>query len=453
MNAPEKQTILIVDDEEPILNSLKRLLNNESLHILTAGSGAEGLTQLEDATNPVALIISDQRMPEMTGSQFLEQAKNQSPDTIRFLLTGYSDMDALVDAVNRGAIHRYIAKPWNDDELLLHVRQALEQYGLVTENRRLQNLTHRQNTELQELNRDLEQKVNERTQELRENNEALEKSFMDTFRLLSSLTEMLNPHLGEYMKHVGFLARGVALDLGLSDEAVDQIEIAGMFHDVGLLGLPTALMLKDDADMDTTELSLYIQHPEIAALGFESVQRLAGVSKIIMAHHENYDGSGYPNGLKAEDIPLGARIIAAVSDYCRIVDTWPTEPEEIKQKVTRRYDPSMVEALQADDPQTLLAAAAANILAHETNRKYDPDVVTKLNAQIALEKNRPQGKQWVTTADLKVGMVLEEALRMKDGRPLLSKGIRLTESSIKILTKIKGLQMLDDHFCISGTSI
>jgi len=450
MNAPGQQTILIVDDEEPILNSLKRVLQNESLQILTASSGAEGLTLLKDAANPVALIISDQRMPEMTGSQFLEQAKDHSPDTIRFLLTGYSDMDALIDAVNRGAIHRYIAKPWNDDELLLHVRQALEQYALVTENRRLLDLTQRQNTELQELNRDLGKKVDERTQEIREKNKALEKSFMDTFRLLSSLTEMLNPHLGEYMKHVGFLARGVALEFGLADDVVDQIEIAGMFHDVGLLGLPTALMLKDDADMDTTEFSLYIQHPEIAALGFESVQRLAGVGKIILAHHENYDGSGYPNGLRAEEIPLGARIIAAVSDYCRMVDTWPTEPEEIKQKVSNRYEASLVEDLPTDDPQAFLAGAAASILAHETNRKYDPDVVAKLNAQIALEKDSPRGKQWVTTEELKVGMVLEEALRMKDGRPLLSKGVRLTESSIKILAKIKGLQMLDDRFCVSG---
>ena len=450
MNAPEKYTILIVDDEEPILNSLKRLLQNEQLNILTASSGADGLNLLESADTPVALIISDQRMPEMTGSEFLEQVKKKTPDTLRFLLTGYSDMDALIDAVNRGAIHRYIAKPWNDDEILLQVRQALEQYGLVKENQRLSELTHKQNVELQELNRNLEKKVDARTRELSEKNEALEKSFMDTFRLLSSLTEMLNPHLGEYMKHVGLLSRAVAQDFGLPDDVVDQVEIAGMFHDVGLLGLPTTLMLKDDAEMDATEQSLYVQHPEIAALGFESVQRLAGVSEIIMSHHENFDGSGYPNGLKAEDIPIGARIIAAVSDYCRIVDTWPTEPETIKQKLANRYDASISESLQAEDPQELLSEAADKVITHESNRKYDPEVIVKLNAQIALEKEGPRGKQWVTTEDLKPGMILEEALRLKDGRPLLSKGIRLTESSIKILTKIKGLQMLDDRFCVSG---
>jgi response regulator RpfG family c-di-GMP phosphodiesterase len=450
MNASANFSLLIVDDEEAILNSLKRLLKNEGFAPMTASSGAEGLRLLKSAEAPVALIISDQRMPEMTGSQFLEQAKQISPASIRFLLTGYSDMDALVDAVNRGEIHRYITKPWNDDELLAQVRQACEQFELVAENRRLTELTRKQNAELQELNRNLEKKVDERTQEIQEKNDALEKSFMDTFRLLSSLTEMLNPRLGEYMKHVGYLAREVALAFGLAKDEVDQIEIAGMFHDVGLLGLPAALLLKDEAEMDTTEFGLYTQHPEIAALGFESVQRLAGVSKIILAHHESYDGDGYPNGLKADKIPLGARIVAAVSDYCRIVDTWPVDVTEIIKRVTQRVDGALAESLPAEDADSLLAEAADKILEHDAGHRYDPDVVAKLKEQIAREQSRPRGKQWVAAADLKAGMVLEESLRLKDGRPLLSKGVQLTESSIKILSKIMGLKMLEDRFCVSG---
>ena len=102
-------------------------------------------------------------MPEMTGTQFLEQAKKIFPDAIRFLLTGYSDMNAVIDAVNLGEIHRYLAKPWNDDDLLLLVRQALQQYELVEENRRLTDLTQEQNRKLNELNRGLEKKVEKRT--------------------------------------------------------------------------------------------------------------------------------------------------------------------------------------------------------------------------------------------------------------------------------------------------
>ena len=177
-------------------------------------------------------------MPQMTGAQFLEKAKGIFPDAIRFLLTGYSDMDAIVDAVNKGEIHRYLTKPWNDDDLLLQVRQGLEQHELVLENRRLLVLTNKQNKELNELNKDLERKVEERTREiieknkeLEESNIKLEKSFMDTIRLLASLIESLNPKLGRYMRHVAELAREVAEEYGLEKKDLDQIEMAGMIHD------------------------------------------------------------------------------------------------------------------------------------------------------------------------------------------------------------------------------
>ena len=187
MSLEQKHTLLFVDDEVSITKALQRLFRREGYYILTASSGQEGLALLGKAEKPVSLIISDQRMPQMTGAQFLEKAKEIFPDAIRFLLTGYSDMDAIVDAVNKGEIHRYLTKPWNDDDLLLQVRQGLDQYELVLENRRLLVLTNKQNKELSELNKDLEKKVEKRTQEIREKNESLkeaniklEKSFMDT---------------------------------------------------------------------------------------------------------------------------------------------------------------------------------------------------------------------------------------------------------------------------------
>ena len=159
MDKQYQHAIMLVDDEESILKALKRLFRKTSYQILTASSGQEGLVRLKNTEKPVSLIISDQRMPEMTGAQFLEQAKKIFPDALRFLLTGYSDMDAVVDAVNKGEIHRYLNKPWNDDDLLLLVKQALQQYELVFENRRLTALTLKQNEELNALNQGLEKKV------------------------------------------------------------------------------------------------------------------------------------------------------------------------------------------------------------------------------------------------------------------------------------------------------
>ena len=136
MSFKYEHSILLVDDEISITKALKRLFRKDGYKILIASSGKEGLETLKNAAGPVSLIISDQQMPEMDGAQFLEKAKDIFPDAIRFLLTGYSDMDAIIDAVNKGEIHRYLTKPWNDDDLLLQIRQSLKQYELTLENRR-----------------------------------------------------------------------------------------------------------------------------------------------------------------------------------------------------------------------------------------------------------------------------------------------------------------------------
>ena len=176
--------ILLVDDEQSITRSLQRLLRKEKCHVLTASSGQEGLDIMSVFDKPLSLIISDQRMPEMTGAQFLEKARTLAPDAHRFLLTGYSDVNDILDAVNKGEIHRYLIKPWNDNDLLLQVRSALEAYELKAENRRLNALTAQQNEALTELNQNLETNIRERTleillksQALEEANTSLERSF------------------------------------------------------------------------------------------------------------------------------------------------------------------------------------------------------------------------------------------------------------------------------------
>ncbi len=160
-----EHTLLLVDDENAITRALRRLFRKEGYRILTAQSGAEGLERLAQSKNPVSLIISDQRMPQMNGARFLEATKEIYPEAIRYLLTGYSEMDPLIQAVNKGEIDRYLTKPWNDEDLLLQVRQSLQHYELISENRRLSALTIQQNKELSEINHHLEKKVEQRTQQ------------------------------------------------------------------------------------------------------------------------------------------------------------------------------------------------------------------------------------------------------------------------------------------------
>ncbi len=148
-------TILIVDDEEQVGKALGRLMKQIGAEYVYRDSGQAGLDKIKSSSTPFSLIISDQRMPGMEGVEFLEKAKKITPNTIRFLLTGYADVDAVTRAVNKGAIHRYIAKPWTNDAFIETVKSGLEQYELIIENDRLFKLAKAQNAKLFTLNTDL----------------------------------------------------------------------------------------------------------------------------------------------------------------------------------------------------------------------------------------------------------------------------------------------------------
>ncbi|MEK7679747.1 MAG: response regulator, partial [Deltaproteobacteria bacterium] len=128
-----ENTVLFVDDEKNILNSLSRLFRKEGYNILTAESGKDGL--ILAAKNELSLIVSDHRMPEMEGVEFLSKVRPLAPDAPRFMLTGFADINAVMAAINKGEVSRFITKPWNDEELRLLVRDGVERYGLVKENK------------------------------------------------------------------------------------------------------------------------------------------------------------------------------------------------------------------------------------------------------------------------------------------------------------------------------
>ncbi|MFQ5501012.1 MAG: response regulator [Phycisphaerae bacterium] len=152
-----KPRVLLVDDENSILSALRRLLRRENYELLTASCGQEALEHLE--YKPVQLVISDYRMPAMTGIQLLGEIRDRWPDTLRIILSGYSEVSAIIAAINDGAIYKFISKPWNDEEIKLHIRRALEQHQLSAENKQMAEEILEQNKKLLELNRLLEQRA------------------------------------------------------------------------------------------------------------------------------------------------------------------------------------------------------------------------------------------------------------------------------------------------------
>ncbi len=169
-----QHTILCVDDEANILHSIKRLLRKEGYRLLTASSGVEGLKILKE--NDVHLVLSDQRMPQMSGTEFLAEVREKYPDVIRIILTGYTEVDSITESINKGNIYKFFLKPWNDQNLKLEIGKALEQYDLIQTNKMLHKKVLEQNEELKKINENLEKLIQERIEELEIQNHALELS-------------------------------------------------------------------------------------------------------------------------------------------------------------------------------------------------------------------------------------------------------------------------------------
>jgi putative nucleotidyltransferase with HDIG domain len=307
--------VLFVDDERNILSALSRLFADEPYEIATASSGAEGLEILRGAAD-TAVIVTDQRMPEMTGIEFLVQARKVAPQALRILLTGYADLDAVVDAINRGGAYRFATKPWTDAELLLTLRDAVQRYELLRENERLGGLVRRQNEELKEWNRSLEERVAGQTHQIRRQNQALHdlnarlrKSFDDTLSAFANLLELRDPTERHHSSNVAAVAEAMAAAAGLPADEIETVRIAALLHDIGKVGEGYFPPQKEIGSFTPEQWRLYKEHAVRGQTVVDSVEALRTAGVLIRHHHERWDGSGFPDGLRGDAIPAGARIL------------------------------------------------------------------------------------------------------------------------------------------------
>src|SRR3990167_6819507 len=314
-------TVLTVDDDPSVLSALRRVFRAQGIATLQATSAAEGLALLK--THRVDLVISDMRMPEMDGARFLELVRSHDEGIARILLTGYADISATIAAINKGAIHRYISKPWDDQDLVLVVREALIRRGLEQQNAELTELTKRQNEQLRDANQTLESRVAARTAELQQITGMLDAAYADldnTFVLavnvFSSLMEMRGGHPG-HSRRVAELARETAKRLGLPARDVRDVHLAALVHDVGTIGFPDTMLGKPVSTYTAEEHQRYRRHTIDGETALMALSQLQGGARIVRQHHERVDGKGFPDGLAGAEIVLGARIVAAASEIGR----------------------------------------------------------------------------------------------------------------------------------------
>ncbi|WP_296447253.1 HD domain-containing phosphohydrolase [Rhodoferax sp. UBA5149] len=398
-------TILCVDDEPNILSSLRRLFRTKGFQVRIAEGGKAGLTLLE--TETVDLVISDMRMPEMDGAQFLEQVRSRWPDTVRLLLTGYSDITSVIEAINRGEIYRYITKPWDDNDIVLIVRQALERKALELEKKRLEALSIRQNEELKALNASLEAKVEARTAQLsvandslQSANEKLKTSFVTSIKVFSTLIEMRGGNLSGHSRRVADLSRRIAQKLQLDSKQVQEIFVAGLLHEIGKVGFADELLSTPVAMMKPPQMDAYRKHAVQAEQLLLPLQDLRGASEIISAQFERFDGTGFPERLAEDKIPIGARILTLASDFDNM---------QIGTLTQRHLTPE----------------EARIIIVHSSCKRYDPNVVTAFVEVLGGASREEAEKERISemaviARDLQVGMVLSRDLITPNGLLMLS---------------------------------
>ena len=313
----EKQTVLIVDDEENNLQLLKRTFRGK-YNLLTATNGVEALRVVKEHGDKIALIVSDQKMPEMEGTDFFKQVREMHPQIVKILLTGHVDTDILVAAINDCDLFQYILKPFEPEELKIAVENGISKYSMASNNKLFYN-------ELREL-------------------------FYKTIRAISNALDTKDAYTNGHSLRVTLYSMILANELNLDDDYMEDIEIAGLLHDIGKIAMPKSILCKNGKLTDE-EFLVMKSHPIRGEKIVINIKKLQMISGWVKTHHEKWNGTGYPDALKGEEIPLPGRIIALADTYDAMTSTRPYRTalphevaiNEIKRCAGTQFDPKLAE--------------------------------------------------------------------------------------------------------------
>jgi cyclic di-GMP phosphodiesterase len=278
--------LLIVDDELANIRLLERLFRDDYC-CLTAPSGEEAIKLLDQ--HDVAVIITDQRMPGMTGLELLKASFDRRPHMVRILLTGYTDIDALVEAVNCGLVYMYVSKPWNNADLRLRITRAIQHYE-----------DNKQTHSLVAVNQRLEVRIQE-----------MKLGFV---RMLAGVLKLRDEYSYAHGSRVSKYATVLGEHMNLGKELLEALTAAAFLHALGVVGISDEL-LNQSGSQPTGSVPVLQSHPGDAAKILSTLTELGDIADIIRYQNENYDGSGHPIGLAGEQIPLTSRIIRVASEY------------------------------------------------------------------------------------------------------------------------------------------
>ncbi|MCX8116690.1 MAG: response regulator [Desulfobacterota bacterium] len=329
----KEERILIVDDEEVICNVLERRLIKEGYLCVTAHNGKEALSRFYKEN--FSLIISDIKMPEMNGIELLQKVKAIDPKMKMIMVTAYPEIDLAVNAMKLGA-YDFIIKPADLDLIVMSVRKALESKRLEEEIEAYQNR--------------LEELVEERTLKLQQAYRTLKKAHLDSVKVLAEAIDAKDPYTRGHSDRVKRMSLAIARHLGFSEVRLEALEYGALLHDIGKIGIKDEVLQKQ-GPLTEEEYEYIREHPLIGVKIVEGVEFFKDKIPMIRHHHEFYDGSGYPDGLRGEEIPLEARIISLPDAFDAMTSVRPHRGvmplqdvlAELERWKGKQFDPLVLE--------------------------------------------------------------------------------------------------------------
>ena len=325
--------ILIVDDEVEITEILADLLN-EDYECVRAGSAEQALSQL--ANNQFQLVISDITMPGMSGLEMIPHVKELSPETVVVMISGMQTVESAIGALRLGAFD-YLMKPFDLRQVEAVVKRALEYHDLVVAKQRYEN--------------HLEELVEQRTVELDRALNSLEGAYRSTLKALTAALETRDSETHGHSERVVSYSLRLGREYGLNSAEMKSLEFGSLLHDIGKIGVPDSILRKP-AKLTEEEWVRMREHPVHGQQILRGIEFLQGAARVVAQHHEQWDGSGYPLGLRAEEIDICARIFSVADAFDAITSdrvyrrgkSYEAASQELDDWAGRQFDPKVVEA-------------------------------------------------------------------------------------------------------------
>jgi len=327
------EQILVVDDEEAIREVVSTMLESKGYRCTAVSNGRAAQEQVKKSTPD--LVLSDMIMPEMDGIKLLDWLREYDPEVPVIMVTAIHDISTALEAIRRGA-YDYILKPFEKDQLFLGVGRALQHRRLVAENRSYQ--------------LKLEHQVEERTAQLRVAFDQLEQSYDDTLEALGSALDLKDAETEGHCQRVTAFTISIAKAMPVPNHYLPILARAAFLHDIGKMAIPDGILRKPGPLTDD-EKQIMRKHCEIGYNMLIRIPFLRDAAEIVLAHQEFFDGTGYPRGLKGDQIPLGARIFTIADSLDAMISDRPYRRalpmsharEEIRRCSGTQFDPKVVE--------------------------------------------------------------------------------------------------------------